>query len=402
VRAVEFRPGNWKVVHHAFFKFDPTRESRRRDDADPEPGFEGIHAALSAQPPPGHFLSWQPGKIVSTNEDGLAWRLEAGSDLVIEMHLRPTGKPEQLQSEVGFYFTDQAPSKTPLKIWLNSYAMDIPPGKKDFVLEQSYRLPADADVLAVLPHAHYLGKQLQARVTLPDGTKKWLIDIKEWDFNWQGDYRYAHPLFLPEGTIIEMRYTYDNSADNPRNQRQPPQRVRYGLQSSDEMGELWLQLLPRTAEGLTRIRHDSESRLLEDSIAYNQYLLRLDPRDAKAAVAIGRAMLLQGRAGEAVEQFQKAAQMQPGYDEPHYYLGVAFRVQNKIDPARTEFETALRLNPGNSKAHGNLGMIFAEQGDAKMAESHFRDALRIDPGDSLARNALDELLKTRPNPALKK
>ncbi|HUL51251.1 MAG TPA: cytochrome c, partial [Candidatus Nitrosotalea sp.] len=269
VRAVEFRPGNWKVVHHAFLKLDATRDSRLRDEADPEPGFDGIHAPPNAQPPSGHFLSWQPGKVVSAGNDGLAWRLEKDTDLVLQMHLRPSGKPEQLQSSVGFYFTDRAPTNTPIKTWMNSYTIDIPAGKKDYVLEQSYTLPCDVDALGVLPHAHYLGKELQAWAMLPDGAKQWLICIKDWDFNWQGDYRYAHPVFLPKGTVIQMRYTYDNSAGNPRNPHQPPERVQYGLQSNDEMGELWLQLLPRDAAGLEALRRDNESRILENSVAYN-------------------------------------------------------------------------------------------------------------------------------------
>src|SRR5207237_9986474 len=81
--------------------------------------------------------------------------------------------------------------------------------------------------------------------TLPDGMVNSLIWMKAWDFRWQDQYRYATPLFLPTGTTLTMRFTYDNSADNPRNPHNPPQRVRNGPLSSDEMGVLWLEILPR-------------------------------------------------------------------------------------------------------------------------------------------------------------
>ncbi len=85
-------------------------------------------------------------------------------------------------------------------------------------------MPIDVDVLAVYPHAHYLGKVLEAYATLPDGTRKWLIRIPDWDLNWQGVYRYREPVFLPKGSVVSMRYRYDNSAANPRNPNDPPKK----------------------------------------------------------------------------------------------------------------------------------------------------------------------------------
>ena len=84
-----------------------------------------------------------------------------------------------------------------------------------------------------------------AYATLPDGTRQWLLQIKNWDFNWQGDYAYRTPLFLPKGTTLSMHYIYDNSTNNVRNPSQPPRRVKYGLSSTDEMAELWVQVLAR-------------------------------------------------------------------------------------------------------------------------------------------------------------
>jgi Flp pilus assembly protein TadD len=395
VRAVEFQPGNRKIVHHAFMLIDPSRQSRKLDGQDPEPGFPGLHTPPGVRAPEGQFLSWQPGKGASRMPEGLAWALEKDCDLILQVHMQPSGKPETFQPSVGFYFTDQVPTNTPFKIGLFSYDIDIPAGMKDYVLQDQYMLPVDVDVLGVLPHAHYLGKQLQGFATLPGGKKQWLFLIKEWDFNWQGDYRYARRLFLPKGTVISMHYTYDNSADNARNPHQPPRRVAYGVQSSDEMGELWLQVLARNANDAAVLARDYQPRVVQGSIAYNQYLLRNNPDDSSAHKGLGKALLFAGKQEEALSHLRRAATTQPDDDETRYFLGLVFRMRKEFSSATAEFEAALRLNPDNGKAHGNLGFVFLELGEFDQAESHLKSALRINPDDSVARDGLDILKKVR-------
>src|SRR5262249_40941402 len=146
---------------------------------------------------------------------------------------------------IGLYFTDKPQTIFPMLLQLeHDGAIDIPPGAKEFVITDELKLPIDVNVLGVYPHAHYLGKDLQGFATLPDGTKKWLVRITRWDLNWQGFNNPPQPIFIPKGSVLKMRYSYDNSADNPRNPHHPPQRVRAGNRSSEEMGHLWVQVLP--------------------------------------------------------------------------------------------------------------------------------------------------------------
>ena len=395
VRAVEFQPGNRKIVHHAFLLLDQSQQSRKLDEQDPEPGFPGLHTPPGARAPEGQFLSWQPGKGPSRMPEGLAWALEKDSDLILQVHMQPSGKPETFQPSVGFYFTDQAPTNAPFKIGLFSYDIDIPAGTKNYVLQDQYTLPVDVEVLAVLPHAHYLGKQLQGFATLPGGRKQWLFLIQEWDFNWQGDYRYARRLFFPKGTVISMHYTYDNTADNARNPNQPPKRVGYGVQSTDEMGELWLQVLARNTNDSAILAKDYQPRVVRGSIAYNQYLLRNNPDDSSAHKGLGKALLFAGKQEEALSHLRLAAATQPDDDETRYFLGLVFRMRKEFSSATAEFQAALRLNPDNGKAHGNLGFVFLELGEFDQAESHLKSALRINPNDSVARDGLDILKKVR-------
>jgi Flp pilus assembly protein TadD len=188
-----------------------------------------------------------------------------------------------------------------------------------------------------------------------------------------------------------MEYHYDNSARNIRNPHQPPQRVRYGVQSTDEMAELWLQVLCHNTNDLETISRDYGQRLIRDQIAYSDYRLRNNPRDTVALTELGRISMIRGQFAEAVKQFRAALDSNSDADEPHYYLGLIYRAQNRLAEARAEFETALGLNPDNFKAHGNLGVIFAQQGNLELAESHLRSALRINPDDALARECLEEL-----------
>lgn len=167
----------------------------------------------------------------------MAWRLEPGSDLVVQLHLQPTGKPERVQAMVGLFFTDDPPSTTPVRLRLGSETIDIPAGAREYVVSDRYVLPVSVDVAAVQPHAHNLARRMEARATRPDGTTEWLIEIDDWDFRWQDVYRYTNPVRLPKGTIISMRYTYDNSADNVRNPHRPPVPVVWGQNTTDEMGE---------------------------------------------------------------------------------------------------------------------------------------------------------------------
>ncbi len=247
VKAIEIRPGNARTVHHANLLIDRSRSLRYREKVRGG-GFAGMDLTIPSDTfdPDSHFLFWKPGAVPWEEPAGMAWHLDPGNDLILNVHLRPTGKPELVQPSIGLYFTREPQTKYPMLLQLeHDGALDIPPGDPDFQVADDFRLPLDADVLAVYPHAHYLGKLLEGFATLPDGTRRWLIRIPDWDLNWQAVYRYREPLFLPRGTVISMRFHYDNSAGNPRNPNSPPKRVRGGNQSTDEMAHLWLQVLPR-------------------------------------------------------------------------------------------------------------------------------------------------------------
>ena len=155
-------------------------------------------------------------------------------------------------------------------------------------MQDNYTLPIDVTLIGIGPHAHYLGKRVEGYALLPEGTRKDLLLIKDWDFNWQGDYRYAKPIFLPRGATLIMNWTYDNSTENVRNPNQPPRRVKYGSQTTNEMGELWFQALARNLTERNLFERDFYGHLGRLTIDYNESLLKENPNDAEAHTKAGR------------------------------------------------------------------------------------------------------------------
>ena len=156
VRAVEFRPGNAPIVHHAVISIDRTRASRRRDGADGQPGYDGM-ITQGAQNPDGHFLGWTPGRGPIVAPAGMPWRLDPGSDLVVQLHLLPQLEPHAVQASLGLFFTDTPPRYAPLMVKLGSKAIDIAAGDPAYAITDTYVLPVDVELLSVYPHAHFLG-----------------------------------------------------------------------------------------------------------------------------------------------------------------------------------------------------------------------------------------------------
>ena len=218
VRAIELRPANPRIFHHANILVDRGGTSRSRE-TESGMGFEGMDLKIESDSfdPDGYFLSWKPGSAPSPGTAGMSWRVDPGTDLVLNLHMRPDGKPEPIQVSLGIYFADTPATQFPMLLQLeDDRAIDIPPNDRNFVVKDDFTLPIDVKVLGIYPHAHYLGKDLQGYAILPDGQKRWLVWIKNWNLDWQGVLRYAAPLLLPKGTTVHMQWTYDNAAANVR------------------------------------------------------------------------------------------------------------------------------------------------------------------------------------------
>lgn len=395
-RGLEFRPGNAGVVHHANIRIDRTPGSRRLDEEDPAPGYFGL-LLPSAVFPDGHFLGWTPGQNAPLLPKDLAWRLSRGTDLVVEIHFVPNGKTEIVKPSVGLYLTDDPPKRTPAMLRLGRQDIDIPAGQKDYVSTDTFVLPVDVEVLAVQPHAHYRAHEVGGTATRPDGTTTPLIYIKDWDYRWQHVYRYVEPLVLPKGTTLSMRYVFDNSAENPRNPHQPPRQVRWGQQSTDEMGDLWVQMLTQTDQDL-RVLNDvlRVKHLTEEAVGY-EMMIRAKPSIVSLHNDVALLYADLGQTDKAAVHFEMALRRQPNSAAAHFNLGTALSSMGKIADAIEKYRQALRLQPDYGAAHNNLGHALLALGNLDQAQHHFREAARLDPDTAGAHYNLGVLARVRGN-----
>jgi tetratricopeptide repeat protein len=392
VRGLEFRPGNPKVVHHANIRVDKTPASRRLDDEDPAPGYDGL-IARSADYPDGHFLGWTPGQVSPLLPKALAWRLEPHTDLVVELHMQPSGKPEAVAPSVGLYFSDEPPTRTPAMLRLGRQNIDIPAGDARYTITDAYRLPVDVEVQAIQPHAHYRAHDVRGFATLPDGSTRALIDIADWDFRWQHVYRFVTPLRLPKGTTVSMRYSYDNSEDNPRNPQRPPQRVRWGQRSSDEMGDLWLQVLPRDEHDLDVLSRDFRPKVAAEDVRGYEVEIERHPQDDGLHDSVAMLDLELGRYDEAIAHFRKSLAIKPRSVTARYNLGTAQTLAHRLDDAEQSFREALKIDPSYANAHNNLGNVLLALGRNQEAVEEFREVVRLQPTSDAARKNLAAALQ---------
>jgi len=327
---------------------------------------------------------------------------------------------------LGLFFTDQPATRFPMLLQLeNDRMLDIPPGNKHFVVTDEFTLPEDVQLLAIYPHAHYLGRDLQAFVTFPGGAKKSLIRIPQLNLNWQAVYRYATPVALPAGSVISMHYSYDNSDENPLNPNDPPKRVTAGNSSSDEMAHLWLQVLPRAKPGEAKdprrilqealARHNVEKNPANFEAHYNlaamlqsrgelpeamkhyELALQLRPGNSTVNNAIAAANMSAGHPDVAIQYLEAALRSRPDYFDAHYNLGTALAMLGEFKGAVEQFGAAVRLNPQDANAEANLGGALAETGNWKEARTHLERALTIDPNNSLARDNLEQVKRELPH-----
>jgi Flp pilus assembly protein TadD len=417
VRGVEFRTETPRVLHHANVALDPSRVGRRLDRADLEPGF-----ATMPDDEVQNVYGWSPGKVPVLEPEDTAWALEPGTDLVVQLHMVSSGEPADVRPKIGLFFSRTAPTRTPIVVKLESKSIDIPAGESNYAIEDSYVLPADVDAVSVYPHAHYLAKEMRATATLRDGTERSLISVRRWDVRWQDQYRYQSPMFLPKGTKLSMRFTYDNSSANPNNRHRPPQRVKWGPLSTDEMGALWLEVVPRRAEDVAVLTGDYFRRALQTDVAAAEMQVRTSPQDASAHNALALKYTQAGRAADAQMQLEEALRLKPDDAEAHSNLGTVLQSQGRladgmahlreaarlkpnddrvrfnygnglltsghVDDAVREFEAALRLNPNEADAHFNLAMVFGPRNRLAEAVTHLRRVIEINPRNAEAHRNL--------------
>ena len=252
VAAAEFRPGNRRVVHHAIMFLDANGAASTKDATEPGQGYKSFGGPGVI--PTGGLGSWAPGSIPRKLPKGIGKYLRHGSDLVLQIHYHPDGKPERDRSKVGIYFTKEPATTIVGGLAMMNTRLSIPAGEKHHkVTMKSEPMAADVYLLGLGPHMHLLGRKFEATAKTPAGDVIPLIRINDWDFNWQLGYGYSKPVKLPQGSVIHVEAEYDNSEDNPHNPNSPPKQVTWGEETTDEMCLLSVLLITDTKADLVKI-----------------------------------------------------------------------------------------------------------------------------------------------------
>jgi Flp pilus assembly protein TadD len=386
IRAMEIRPSVPSVVHHANMLIDRTA-SYRRDHPDTwQDGVPGMELSVDAGntfDPDSSFLFWKPDTPFLVEPPSMPWRLDPGNDLILNMHLKPSGKPETITAEVGLYFTDKPPTEQPMLLQLeNDAELNIPAGDANFVVQDSLKLPVDVKVLGVYPHAHYLGRRLEAWAILPDQRKKWIVLIPNWDIDRQSVYRLKEPMLLPKGTVLHMRYVYDNTEANEHNPNDPPIRVRAGNRSVDEMAHLWLQVLPVNFPA-----GGPDPRLLLEEAWMRQRLAKL-PDDSLTLYNLGSTETALGNYGAAEAAYRREATLHPEDTRTLNALGATYETAGDWKQALQEYEQAIASQPDACDARFNLAQLELKHEQPSDAERQLRVMLQRCPPDPGVHSAL--------------
>lgn len=235
VAGVEYRPGNMRAVHHIIAYLDLAGGSARKDKADPLPGYKSSGSGPNVLPS-GSLGGWAPGNLPRMLPEGVGRLLRKGERIVLETHYHKSGRPEKDGgAELALHFA-KAPVKKKFQIHMVvNPLLRIPAGAEAHKVLAGWIVPRDLTARDVMPHMHLLGRSMSIVATLPDGTKKDLVVVKDWDFNWQETYQFKEPVALPKGTRVRLEAVYNNSLNNPNNPSNPPRDVSWGEETTDEM-----------------------------------------------------------------------------------------------------------------------------------------------------------------------
>jgi tetratricopeptide (TPR) repeat protein len=389
VQAIELRPDNPRVTHHARLGVDSSNESIRRDAADPAPGYEGM---AWGQDPEGQLISWAPGMVANRGSADAAWRLHPNASFVLHTHMQPSGKPETVRFRIGVHFAKDAPREQPVMLRIGSRDIDIPAGAARHVVEDEFTLPIDVDAHFVFPHAHSLCKEVYVTARLPSGDNQPMLSIERFDENWHDTYRYIRPVRLPKGTKLHSRFVYDNSAANVRNRHRPPRRVVYGSNVDDEMADVYLQVTPVFADQRAVLIEDfTRQEMLSQAVGFRK-TLESRPGDTWSQEGLAACYFALGKSEDAIRVLDERIKSADGAVFPIVSLAMVRLATGEFSPAEAQFRKALTIDADYPLAWLGLGKALAAQKKVDEAEKSLRKALSLAPGLSDAHMNLAEIL----------
>ncbi|MBX2827612.1 MAG: redoxin domain-containing protein [Flavobacteriaceae bacterium] len=222
IRSIAMKPGNPKVMHHFVIAETGGNKESLIVDRKPTPWIDNYIAVGTG------------GDETTVFPEGTGVFLKKNSSLSIQVHYTTTGKSEEDQTQLGFYFHEAPPAKELHAIAPYNHTFTIPPYSKDTKVIARDTINKDIILHYLGPHMHYRGKSIKIMAELPSGEVQTLVSVPDYNFNWQLIYKLQKPISLPKKTVLVVEGIYDNSFQNPLNP-DPSKELHYGIQSIDEM-----------------------------------------------------------------------------------------------------------------------------------------------------------------------
>lgn len=249
VRAVEVRPGNPAVNHHVVL-FSSGNGM----------GSSGFFDVLAV---------WAVGTPPTVYPEGMGRWVVPGQRINTNMHYHPNGTETTDQTRLGLYFGEGEIQKEISAALAGSMTFSIPAGAKSYPVNSSYIIDQDVRIVSYFPHMHLRGKSMTLTANYPGGEKDILLNVPEYDFNWQLFYYPEEPVYLPRGTRVDIAAVYDNSADNPHNP-DPTRDVGFGLNTTDEMMFGMFEFVPVEGASMKSANTESRVQALLDTLPPNE------------------------------------------------------------------------------------------------------------------------------------
>jgi peroxiredoxin len=280
VAAVEVRPGNKRLVHHALLFIDRTgqgrklqekEQERKLDDAILDRGL-GYSVGMGGIGflPQGSLSGWAPGQMARWLPDGTGFFLPKNADLIMQLHYHRDGKLQKDKTSVGLYFAKKQVTEPWKGMIIPGLFEKIPAGNDHFEVKGGITMQQDCILRSIMPHMHMLGKEIAVTIEPPDGPKTTLLAIKDWDYNWQETYFIKNPIELKKGTHLSVHAVYDNTGNNPLNPFDPPRDVMWGEQTTNEMCFIFLGATSDSNPGRIKFDVDNKLALLKNRLRRNQ------------------------------------------------------------------------------------------------------------------------------------
>ncbi|MBO2009558.1 T9SS type A sorting domain-containing protein [Hymenobacter negativus] len=248
IAAIEFRAGNKSITHHVIIGMDTTQQAQALDAAAPGYGYTQF-GGFGFNPIETNFAAWVPGMQSRFYPSGMGKKLYRRSSLLLQIHYGPNYVTQSDSSVVNIFFARQPvtryiqtlPAISPVTLTNGPFVI---PANQTSTFHAQLTVPFEATILSVAPHSHLLSKSWKVWAVKPNGDTIRLVKINDWDFRWQGTYRFTGLQRIPAGSRLMADATYDNTAQNPRNPNSPPVTTQWGESTTSEMLLTYFDVLP--------------------------------------------------------------------------------------------------------------------------------------------------------------